>query len=97
MLFPQVEPVIGEEDDNGVVLVRAFFEGSEDTPDLSVDIGGRGQVGLSSLFMFSRIDDLVGEAPDPIAHRLGQGREVIQVILLQLGRRPSAKVTGAAV
>ena len=46
VFFPEVEPVIREEDDDGVVLVGAGIEGVEDAPDLVVGEADTGEVGL---------------------------------------------------
>lgn len=46
VFFGEVKSVVGDEDDDGVVLVGAFGQGLENAAVLRIDVSGGGEVGL---------------------------------------------------
>ena len=51
VFFGEVEAMVRDEDDDGVVLLGALCQGIEDAAVLDVDLGGCGEVGLHCGFV----------------------------------------------
>ena len=49
LLFPDVEPVVSDEHDDGVVLIGGVVQGIQNPPDLGIRIARAGQIALDGI------------------------------------------------
>ena len=87
VFFAEMEAVVREENDDGVVFVRAGVEGIQEATDLVIGEGDTGKIGLDEGFpLFVFYDPIVGGCDVFEAGEIeGVGREIIEIVLPGFG------------
>ena len=76
-LFPDVITVVSPQDDDGVVLMRALFQGIEDVTHAGIGKGIGGEATLHRFLPFTALPDMLHVM---FAHSLASGGDVVEVI-----------------